>query len=76
MAGVEWIQDVVRKTFASAHYKIHQDALKTAYELGHRGTTMLHTHYNQNMRREEAVRFWGILPNLAELKAKEPVVSP
>ncbi len=62
MAGVEWIQDGARKTFASAHYKIHQDALKTAYELGHRGTTMLHTHYNQNMRKEEAVRFWDILP--------------
>jgi len=62
MAGVEWIQDGARKTFASAHYKIHHDALKTAYELGHRGTTMLHTHYNQNMRKEEAVRFWGIFP--------------
>ena len=60
----------------TAHYKIHQDALKTAYELGHRGTNMLHTHYNQNMRKEEAVRFWGILPNLVELKATEPVVSP
>ncbi len=62
IAGVEWIQDGARKTFASAHYKIHQDALKTAYELGHRGTTMLHTHYNQNMRRDDAVRFWDILP--------------
>ena len=65
MAGVEWIQDGARKTFASAHYKIHQDALKTAYELGHRGTNMLHTHYNQNMRKEEAVRFWDILPPTA-----------
>jgi len=65
IAGVEWIQDGARKTFASAHYKIHQDALKTAYELGHRGTNMLHTHYNQNMRKEEAVRFWGILPPLS-----------
>ena len=62
IAGADWIQDGARKTFASAHYKIHQDALKTAYELGHRGTTMLHSHYNQNMRKEEAVRFWGILP--------------
>jgi integrase len=62
IAGVEWIQDGARKTFASAHYKIHQDALKTAYELGHRGTTMLHTHYNQNMRKDEAVCFWSILP--------------
>ena len=33
--------------------------LKTAYELGHRGTNMLHTHCNQNMRKEEAVRFWA-----------------
>jgi len=76
IAGVRWIQDGARKTFASAHYKIHQDAAKTAYELGHRGTTMLHTHYNQNMRREDAERFWGILPNLAELKAKEHGFCP
>jgi hypothetical protein len=62
IAGVEWIQDGARKTFASAHYKIHQDALKTAYELGHRATTMLHTRYNQNMRKDEAVCFWSILP--------------
>ncbi len=63
IAGVQWIQDGARKTFASAHYKIHQDAAKTAYELGHRGTSMLHTHYNQNMRREDAERFWSILPS-------------
>ena len=69
IAGVEW---GASRAVASVHYKIHQDALKTAYELGHRVTAMLHTHYNQNMRKEEAVRFWGILPSLAELKAKEP----
>ena len=62
IAAVEWIQDGARKTFASAHYKTFKDAAKTAYELGHRGTNMLHTHYNQNMRKDEAVRFWGILP--------------
>lgn len=37
---------------------------------------MLHTHYNQNMRKEEAVRFWDILPNLAEMKAKNPLSLP
>ena len=62
MAGIEWIQDGASKTFASAHYKTHQDALKTPYELGHRGTNMLHTRCNQNMRKDEAIRFWGILP--------------
>lgn len=56
IAGVEWIQDGDRKTFASAHYKIHENELKTAYELRHRRTNMPHTHYNQNMRKEEAVR--------------------
>jgi hypothetical protein len=58
----EWTRDGARKTFASAHYKIHREALKTAYELGHRGTNILLTHYNQNMRKEEAVRFWSTLP--------------
>ena len=70
-----WHDKEERFPFASAHHKIHQVALKTAYA-GYRRTNMLHTHYNQNVRKEEAVRFWGILPNLAELKAKEPSVSP
>ena len=26
--------------------------------------------------KEEAVRFWAILPNWTEMKAREPVVSP
>jgi hypothetical protein len=50
------------KDFRPAHYKIHQDALKAAYEIGHRGTNMLHTQYNQNMRKEEAGRYLEILP--------------
>jgi integrase len=63
-AQVKWIQDGARKTFASAHFKTFMDAGKTAYELGHRGTSMLHTHYNQNMRKEDAEQFWKIVPPL------------
>jgi hypothetical protein len=56
----QWHDQEARIPFASARNRIHRDALKIAYELGLRGTDMLHTHYSQNPRKEEALRFWGI----------------
>ena len=45
-AGVTWIQDGPRKTFASAHYALHGDAAKLASILGHTGGhDVLFRHY-------------------------------
>jgi integrase len=63
LAGINWIQDGARKTFASAHYKTHGEA-KTITELGHKGNQMLHKHYNKNIRQAEADTYWQILPPL------------
>jgi integrase len=63
LTGIKWIQDGPRKTFASAHYKIH-DEDKTLRELGHRGNQMLHKHYKRNIKQEEATEYWKILPNV------------
>ena len=59
---VRWIQDGPRKTFASAHYRTHQDENMTVRALGHKGNTMLHRHYNRNIKGDEAVAYWAILP--------------
>jgi integrase len=66
-AGIKWIQDGARKTFASAHYKTYGEE-KTIRELGHRGNQMLHKHYNKNIREGEAKAFWDCLPPVRPAK--------
>ena len=62
-AGVDWIQDGPRKTFASAHYATHSDAAKLAAILGHTGGhDVLFRHYRGLMTKREARRFWKLSP--------------
>jgi integrase len=62
-AGVEWIQDGPRKTFASAHYAVHGDAAKLASILGHTGGhDVLFRHYRGLMTKTEGKRFFAIRP--------------
>ena len=62
-AGVDWIQDGPRKTFASAHYALHGDAAKLASILGHTGGhDVLFRHYRGLMTKAEARRFFAIRP--------------
>ena len=63
-AGVTWIQDGPRKTFASMHYATHQDAAKLAAILGHSGgVEILFRYYRGLVKKTEAARFWEIMPN-------------
>lgn len=62
-AGVAWIQDGPRKTFASAHYALHGDAAKLAAILGHTGGhDVLFRHYRGLMTKAEGKRFFAIRP--------------
>jgi integrase len=62
-AGVDWIQDGPRKTFASAHYALHGDAAKLASILGHTGGhDVLFRHYRGLMSKSEGKRFFAIRP--------------
>lgn len=64
-AGVNWIQDGPRKTFASMHYATHQDAAKLAAMLGHTGNlNILFRHYRGLVKKTEAARYWEILPHV------------
>jgi integrase len=58
-----WKPDVMRHTFASYHLAAHNDANKTAAQLGH-GTQldMLFQHYRRAVRADQAVTFWEIRP--------------
>lgn len=62
-AGVEWSHDVTRHSFASYHLAAHEDAAKTAHEMGHAGNSqILWQHYRAVVRQGDAARFWQILP--------------
>jgi integrase len=62
-AGVKWIQDGPRKTFASMHYATHGDAAKLASMLGHSGGhDILFRHYRGLVKKSEAITYWKITP--------------
>jgi integrase len=65
-AGVKWIQDGPRKTFASMHYATHGDAAKLASILGHTGGhDVLFRHYRGLATKADARKYWKIRPSAA-----------
>jgi len=65
-AGVKWIQDGPRKTFASMHYATHGDAAKLASILGHTGGhDVLFRHYRGLVTKPDARKYWNIRPSAA-----------
>jgi integrase len=62
-AGVDWIQDGPRKTFATMHFALGGDAGKTAAILGHSGDAgILYKHYRGLATKADARRFFAIRP--------------
>jgi integrase len=63
VAGIEnWPQDVLRHSFASAHYAFYKNPAHTALLLGHRDQNMLLTHYRDLMKPSDARNYWQIGP--------------
>lgn len=62
-AGVKWIPDGPRKTFATMFFAQHGDAGKLAGILGHTsGTDILYKHYRGLATKADARRYWQIRP--------------
>jgi integrase len=59
-----WPPDVLRHTFASAHYAYHRDPARTAVIMGHRDQNMLLTHYRDLMKPSDASKHWQIAPKI------------
>ncbi len=63
-AGMDtWPSNAARHSFASYHLALHQDAAKTALQLGHTNTTVLFQHYRELARPEEAESYFKISPD-------------
>jgi integrase/recombinase XerD len=64
----KWPPDVLRHSFASAHYAFHRDPARTAVIMGHRDQSMLLNYYRGLMKPSEARRYWMIRPDVSEGK--------
>jgi len=62
-AGFEsWPHNALRHSFASYYLAHHQDAVKTALELGHTESRTLFAHYRELVKLEDAKAYWKIFP--------------
>ena len=61
-AEIPYMQNAARHSFASYHVALHDDAAKTAVLLGHPNPTLLYNTYRECVAREEAVRFFDLVP--------------
>lgn len=59
---VAWPANACRHSFASYHLALHQDAAKTALQLGHTNTAVLFQHYRELATPEDAKAFFAITP--------------
>jgi integrase len=57
-----WPSNALRHSFASYHLAFHQNAAKSALELGHSESGTLFRHYRELVRPENARAFWNIVP--------------
>jgi integrase len=68
-AGIDWIKDGPRHTYASMHYATHGDAAKLASILGHTGGhDVLFRHYRGLVKKTEAAKYWKIRPAKSQAK--------
>ena len=62
-AGIKhWPNNALRHSFASYHLAAHQDAGKTALQLGHSESRTLFAHYRELVKPEDAKAYWKIFP--------------
>ncbi len=62
-AGIKrWLHNGMRHSFASYHLVKHQDAGRTALELGHISPTIVFDHYRNLVKPTEAEQYWDIRP--------------
>lgn len=58
----KWPHNAMRHCFATFYLLRTDDANKTALQLGHRDPDLLFTHYRGLATREDATKFWSIMP--------------
>lgn len=57
-----WPHDIMRHTFASMHYAMHQNEALLQVQLGHINKNTLFKHYRAVKTKKEAAAFWKLIP--------------
>ena len=57
-----WPHNGLRHSFGSYHLSFHGDAIRTAQQMGHRSSDVVHNHYKALVLKKEAERFWDLRP--------------
>ncbi len=58
-----WPHNGLRHSFGSYHLAFLGDAIKTAQQMGHRSSDVVHNHYKALVLKSEAEKFWALMPN-------------
>lgn len=61
-AGVAWVQDGMRHSFATYAYDVCHDAAAVAAEMGHQGTAVFFKHYRALAEPGDGKRYFAIRP--------------
>jgi integrase len=56
----EWPHNALRHSFASYHLAMWEDAGKTAFQMGHTSSAMVHQNYARAVRKVDAVQWWNL----------------
>jgi integrase len=70
--NAKWIPTGMRHTFASCYYAKFQSVDNLLKQLGHGSTEMLRKSYKRAVSKEEAEKFWSIIP---PKQAEEKVIA-
>src|ERR1035441_10105544 len=75
-----WPHNGLRHSFGSYHLSFHGDAIKTAQQMGHRSSDIVHNHYKALVLKTEAEKFWNLRPTTAgdgkTTAGKETITPP
>lgn len=66
-AGIEWEQDIARRTFATYHLTHFENLARCVESMGHQDSAMLWKHYKRSVPQAEAAKFWQITPKALRL---------
>jgi integrase len=61
--NIRWASDIMRHSYGSYHLALHEDAPRTALQMGHSRTDVLFQHYRDLVKREDAESFFDIRPD-------------
>ena len=71
-----WIPDWPRHTYATMYFAQHQNRDKLAAQMGHTGASgVLEKHYKGLATKEQAERFWAIVPADAVKQDEQPKIA-